>query len=265
MVKIQYISDVHLEFFYNVHKVSKHIIPLGDIMVLAGDIGYPFSGLYFQLIEYLSKCFKHVIIVAGNHEYYNKEVKKYRISTFETSYKTVKKYTVEDIDIKISQIASIFENVHFLNKSVKYITIDDQIIKFVGTTLWTKRTYIDSLQINDYHKIFTEHGNLTHENVLDFFEVERQFIVDEIQEDIPTVVITHHAPFIEPGRATTSGTELRDIITKNVKLWIFGHTHKYCNQIAPNGVTRLVNNPMGYPSERSKDRVLISGASFVEI
>ena len=43
---------------------------------------------------------------------------------------------------------------------------------------------------------------------------------------------------------TTYGTDLTDIMTDNIKLWIFGHTHEYYDQIASNSVTRLVNNPL---------------------
>ena len=39
MLTIQYISDIHLEFRYNLPKIKA----LADILVLAGDIGDPRS------------------------------------------------------------------------------------------------------------------------------------------------------------------------------------------------------------------------------
>ena len=44
-MKIQYCSDLHLEFSHNFEFIKKNpIIPIGDILILAGDI------LPFQLI-----------------------------------------------------------------------------------------------------------------------------------------------------------------------------------------------------------------------
>lgn len=76
------------------------------------------------------------------------------------------------------------------------------------------------------------------------FEQNKKFIIQELEENIPIVVITHHAPIYNSDMMTTYGTDLTDIMTDNIKLWIFGHTHEYYDQIASNSVTRLVNNPL---------------------
>ncbi len=67
-MRIQYISDIHLEFF---KVLPKQIVrPVADILCLAGDIGYPFSSLYRDFLKQVSRDFKKVFLIAGNHEYY---------------------------------------------------------------------------------------------------------------------------------------------------------------------------------------------------
>jgi hypothetical protein len=66
-VLLQYLSDVHLEFRQKLPRV----VPKGDILILAGDIGYPFSGLYEEFLRKMTHSFKKVFLVVGNHEYYN--------------------------------------------------------------------------------------------------------------------------------------------------------------------------------------------------
>ena len=73
-MKIQYASDLHLEFKQN----SKYLIdnPLkdtGDILILAGDIHVIGKDEFMQepFWDWASKNYKQVIVAYGNHEFYN--------------------------------------------------------------------------------------------------------------------------------------------------------------------------------------------------
>ncbi|WP_088653547.1 metallophosphoesterase [Geofilum rhodophaeum] len=72
-MKVQYCSDLHLEFFQNAKFLNENPIkPVGDILVLAGDIIYweqeNFKHWFF---DYISDNFKEVYYIPGNHEFYS--------------------------------------------------------------------------------------------------------------------------------------------------------------------------------------------------
>jgi len=72
-MKIQYCSDLHLEFPMNSDYIMEaKIPPLGDILVLAGDITYLGDVFYkHTFFDYLSDNFSFVYWVPGNHEFYD--------------------------------------------------------------------------------------------------------------------------------------------------------------------------------------------------
>lgn len=112
---IQYASDLHLEFEENSkYLLNNPILPVADILILAGDIGYldhyTFSDHPFW--DWASNNFKHVIITLGNHEFY---------SGFDVK------------NIELGAVGEIRKNIHwYYNKS---IVIDD--IEFIMTPLWS--------------------------------------------------------------------------------------------------------------------------------
>ena len=73
MVKINYISDLHLEFYgddVNFEKVMNFDND-AEIICLAGDIGYPEHPNYEKFLSFISGKFKYVFLITGNHEYYH--------------------------------------------------------------------------------------------------------------------------------------------------------------------------------------------------
>lgn len=73
MVKIQYASDLHLEFMENTLYLETYPLqPVADILVLAGDTGYLGDEGFVKhpFWDWASENFKQVIVIPGNHEFY---------------------------------------------------------------------------------------------------------------------------------------------------------------------------------------------------
>lgn len=73
-MRIQYMSDLHLEFQENNRYLRYNELPVtGDVLVLAGDIFYlkDKTAPVMNFWKWASKNYCQVLIVLGNHEYYN--------------------------------------------------------------------------------------------------------------------------------------------------------------------------------------------------
>ena len=124
-ISIQIISDIHLEFDGK-HGTYKKMPKLenkddkASILALLGDIGYPSMEIYEKFIQDIREKYKYILIITGNHEYYDEKKEMYQINQC------------------IDKIVNKYENVYFLNK--KAIEFEDLSpnIRFIGTTLWTK-------------------------------------------------------------------------------------------------------------------------------
>lgn len=235
-MKIQYASDLHLEFIQNKGYLNKNPIkPIGDIMLLAGD-NLILSELhrYSDFFNYLSENFKYSYFVPGNHEYYDSE--------------TDAAFKVENIKIR--------KNVFLVNN----ISIIHGDIKFIFTTLWSKISEANrwnvERSVNDYHlirykgkKLSVPACNELHEECLAFLKKELSG-----NENYKTVVVTHHVPtlinypqqYIGSAINDAFAVDLTDLIeSTEPDIWIYGHSHVNTPDFKI-GKTLLTTNQMGY-------------------
>lgn len=256
-LNLQLISDIHLEF-YKAYPLIKKVNGC-DTLALLGDIGYPHQPNYEKFLTYVSKKFHNVILLAGNHEYYNPH----------TTYDNVNTQIINVVNRINSKIEKLGHHIYFLNNN----SIILNGVRIIGTTLWSnvpseRHTYIQN-NMNDYQlikkKINIFKGGMSTKgkvciNVLDtnmFHNNAIKFITNELIKDkkTKTIILTHHAPLtkgtIDPNRYSLTDeicsaycTDLRHFMKKPVVAWCYGHTH-YPVQLKYRNVD-IISNPHGY-------------------
>lgn len=237
-MKIRYFSDLHLEFRKG---FDLSIIKPGkdEILILAGDIGKPILTEYYSLFDYLSRNFKKIFYVPGNHEYYS-----------ETSH----------IGITQEMIPSILRKY----PNISLLDCSDEIYEgyhFIGATMWSL-VKNHRYKINDIYSI--PGMTIPVYNELNKNEVE--YLTDMIDAPLKDgikgiIVITHHIPsesLIDPEYKFNDYnqwffTDMDKIIERNkgkIVGWWYGHTHTS----AENNYLGVDFhcNPAGYPGENDR-------------
>lgn len=235
-MKIQYCSDLHLEFTENKkHIVDNPINPEADILILAGDI-VPFAIIdkHQDFFDYISSNFKMTFWIPGNHEYYY--------------YNIAEKSGSLDIQIR--------ENIILVNNCMKEILG----VNIIFSTLWSNisetRRWLIQQSLSDFKVINcndrllnVDDYNLLHQKSVEFL----QNTLNE-KSNKKTIVVTHHAPtFINyPEKYANSNineafaSELEKLIEdSNIDYWIYGHHHVNLADFEI-GNTKLITNQLGY-------------------
>ena len=252
-MKIQYASDLHLEFETNERFVFDNpLTPIGDILVLAGDIGYLNTPSYSNhpFWDWASENYRQVLIVPGNHEFYQY----YDLTS-----------------LGDGEICRIKENVRCYYNAV----ININGVDIVLSTLWsrilphngtvTERNVADFRRIKyDGHRLTWERFNQEHERCLEFI---KKSVADSRAEKI--IVVTHHVPsFLLESPDFKGGSingaftvELADYIqSSSIDYWIYGHSHRNIDKVI--GKTKCVTNQLGYV-EWGEHKDFIKDAYFV--
>ncbi|MBR8714095.1 metallophosphoesterase [Porphyromonas levii] len=240
MTKIQYASDLHLEFRDNSRYLKYNPLTVsGTILVLAGDIGYigddKFSNHPFW--DWASDNYEQVIVVPGNHEFY-------------------KGYDLDLMNRGWSR--SIKSNVTCFYNAV--VPIGDNI-ELIVSTLWAKidakNAYLTELGVSDFRKIQAGGEPLTWQRFNQEHNECLQFIKDSVSQSTAEriIVATHHVPsfsLMSPEFSTSKlngafVSELSDFVKEtSIAYWIYGHSHRNINGVI--GRTRCVTNQLGYIS-----------------
>lgn len=234
--KIQYASDLHLEFEANKQFIKKHPIkPSAEILVLAGDI-VPFNQTdrHADFFSYLSDHFETTYWLPGNHEYYH----------FDAEQKT----------------GNVYENIRKNIVLVNNVSVDLQSIRLVFTTLWShirteNQWYIENA-LNDFRMIkyngfrfSVERYNQLHADAIEFLN---KMTLSSSNEN--TVVFTHHCPTFLNYPPQYKGDTLSDAFATELlnfientspACWIYGHHHSNIPEFKI-GTTRMLTNQLGY-------------------
>lgn len=272
-MKIAIASDLHLEF------ADLYIPNLeqADVLVLAGDIliasdlhdhtepPVPYTEnevkklgrrqkrahFFRNFLKNVSSQFKHVVYVAGNHEFYH--------GRWVGSVNTLRAE------------CSKFNNVYFLEQNIK--VIDN--VTFVGCTLWTDLNKCDFFTMHsvadlssDYKFIKNDEHNfskLRPANTVSrhIRSVEYIKLITDDRKDSDIVVVTHMAPSEKSvhadylNRSLLNGAYFSDLSNlildrPQIKYWIHGHMHHINDYMI--GDCRVMSNPRGYVGfERKQD------------
>ena len=235
-MKIQYCSDLHLEFPENEAFLKANPLQInGDILILAGDI-VPFRVMdnYNDFFDFFSDNYKYTYWIPGNHEYYYCDI--------------AEKGTVINEKIR--------ENVFLVNN----ISVIHDNIKFIFSTLWTKIRSAYEWQIekslSDFHVIKYQGKRFSAAKFNLLFEESLEFIKQEVNGENPEklVTVSHHVPTFLNYPEQYKGdvlndafaVELFDFIEKSdIDYWIFGHHHENTPGFMI-GNTKMLTNQLGY-------------------
>jgi len=247
-IKLQIISDIHLEFRDNV-KGYKFLKPKAPILILCGDIcplgtSADFKR-YEQFINFFYNKFIYIIHVPGNHEYYIKSAKE--------------KISMKQIDKKMKDYSKSHPKLHYLNNSIFELKIKNKLFYFVGTTMWTKvaKNQLEYIQesMNDYEYIWVDDHKFTGLDMVNTHRKAARFLTNSIElakkNKAAVIIITHHKPYnsVEINDYSKAyEVDMLKLMYNPVKLWCYGHTHVH-DDIKINE-TRVVSNGLGYPYQR---------------
>lgn len=234
------LSDLHLE------RGHRDLMPGddADVVVLAGDIALGTDGVRWARAWGDGRP---VLYVAGNHEFYGQ--------------------TLPDLTAQLREAAE-GSSVHVLENDE--VVLDG--VRFLGATLWSDFEFdgaehrelsmrVCERAVSDYRLI--RHGDedrpLRAADTRALHMTSRDWLQERLaqEHDGPTVVITHHAPYIlwrppEMALRLVAGAFVSDLASlmggERAAAWIYGHTHRAADRDV--GGTRLVSNPRGYPDER---------------
>lgn len=234
-MRIQYCSDLHLEFGHNSNFLSDNPLPVcGDILILAGDI-VPLHDEFLNnsFFRFISKNYRQVFWIPGNHEHYYRD-----ISDYGTSFRF-----------------TILKNIDVLNN----IELHFEGIRFIFSTLWSKiseanEKYIEQ-NVSDFECITNNDKKFRATDFNRLHTESLEFISQSLnRKNKKTVVVTHHVPSVKCNQAVHLNNCINEAFTvdlttyihnSNVNFWIYGHSH-YNQKPLYIGKTVMLTNQLGY-------------------
>ncbi|MCW3128179.1 MAG: metallophosphoesterase [Bacteroidetes bacterium] len=252
-MKIQYCSDLHLEFPENDLLLQRSPLEVaGDVLILSGDIvPFRFMSKFAHFFDYISDHYKTVYWLPGNHEYYGSDASERSGEVYE----------------------EIRSNVFLVNN----IAVKEGDLRLVFSTLWAyihpDNEYFITKGISDFRAIKYKHRQLQANHFNYLHHTCMTFLKNTLNEKVSgqTIVATHHVPtkLNYPAQYKNSVyndafvVELYDLIADTQPdYWIYGHHHT--NTPAFNiEKTVLLTNQLGYV--HSGEHLTFNRGAYVSI
>lgn len=237
MMKIQFASDLHLEFHENSRFLRDNpIVSVGDILVLAGDIGYLGDEMYSKhpFWDWCASNFQQTYIVPGNHELY----KCFDINELTEGWTLQIRQNVQAVYNKVVQLGDV---------------------ELIFSTLWSKihpaEAYFVEHGVTDFRRIRNGEYRLSWDRFNDEHDKCVGFIKRSIKqsESPKRVIVTHHVPSFDLMADEFKGSRINGAFTSDLNVfieslpidyWIYGHSHKNIEAVI--GGTKVVSNQLGY-------------------
>lgn len=238
-MRIAYASDLHLERLGGgwpcLHNSNQ-----AEVLILAGDVWeYATIHNHKRFIDYISNEYELVLLVEGNHEWYNYNIR----STF-------------NIEAFFPNNVVLLKNNVFKHKDVS----------FYGGSMWCNPREFQVMDefvirnaVNCFKKINSGSRNLNFDDVQEFYD---EFMEGLYTFDIVTqgkkVVVSHFAPSMKSVSPLYKNSSTNQFFCNNIddflassgiNFYIHGHVHSRHDYMIGN--TNVLCNPHGYKGELS--------------
>lgn len=245
-MKLQILSDLHLDTAMSrLRKVE------ADLTLLAGDHGH---GLTPRLRAFLDHPRNPVLAVLGNHDYYGQDWERGR---------------------ELWQGVTRQAGVTLLDPGV----YDHGPFRLLGCTLWSGFNWSEERNLggtfnhqetlsllpqmlNDFRVIGYggDKRPLSPQDMQARHQEEVRWLEDQKaqarREGRRIIVMTHFSPSRRSIADQYRGNRLNpyfsnacEYLTRDVELWVHGHTHSSFDYVVPDTLCRVVCNPRGYNNE----------------
>lgn len=260
--RIQYASDLHLEFFSALPDFMSIVKPVAPYLVLAGDIGQPGHFVFHQFLDYVAANWRVVIFIAGNHEFYTTQPHR----KWNARWNTKPPRTMFETQELLKDACVPYPNLYFLHADSPVAFFPDDNLVFIGLAMWSwipdDLLHIASESMNDYSCIpmlgtAGERVPLTPHTSREMHRQERAVLEEQISEwssrGAEIVVVTHHMPsfgLISPQYVSSPlnvcfASDCDSLLHGGViRAWIYGHSHAANYQRI--GTTLCAINARGY-------------------
>lgn len=269
------VSDVHIEFYKDQEKMWFELFPEPDpfgLLLLNGDIQLwtyggkmKEDGPVFKMLDFLSKRFKAVVYIPGNHEYYRGIAGHY----YDSKFKKILK-------------ANNLNNIFLLNNDE--LIINEGVARILGSTLWTSmdeknpffemdvsrhNNYSRKSPLNDLNKIrFTDDKSsfplLNVRSIRKLHNRSKSYLNKKLNENFAgiTIVATHHVPTnlvineelkVYKDNLLPAYVEPLEYLVEKSDVWFFAHTHQVYDKFIESLNSRLISNAGGYKHKRIID------------